>query len=320
VPKVSVIIPAFNAEGTIVDALVSVQEQSHHNLEILVVDDCSTDKTKEIVQSFMVKDQRIKLLSTSFNIGPSGARNIALDVATGMWVTLIDADDLWTSNRVSSLLIYAKLEKVDCVIDNLMTLDHSSNKIHGLSCFSGKNKPAILTPENLFIFDNPFLNEEPTIGYCKPFINVDFIRRNYICYDHRYRFHEDFIFLADIVLIGGKVIILPVAFYIYRLKISPTTGEESPFSHTTFNLQSLFQASNEILVKYRNKLSKKALRTLLFRNKLFLINSHFQEQKKLLINCSLLSVMKLLCKEPFYIIIKLLYLRRIIVKKLRVKF
>lgn len=92
-PKVSVIVPAYNAEKGIQTALDSLIQQTWRNLEILVVDDCSTDRTKEVVRQYMEKDVRIQLLKTPENSGAYVARNIGLDAATGDYVTVHDSDD-----------------------------------------------------------------------------------------------------------------------------------------------------------------------------------------------------------------------------------
>ncbi len=92
-PKVSVILPAYNAEQGISTAIESIISQTWQHIELLVVDDCSSDNTKEVVRDYMKKDSRITLMSTPVNSGPYIARNIALKAATGEFVTVNDADD-----------------------------------------------------------------------------------------------------------------------------------------------------------------------------------------------------------------------------------
>src|SRR5699024_2803988 len=91
--KVTVIIPVYNAASVIDTSLTSIQKQTWENLEIIVVDDCSSDDTYNIVQTYTEKDDRIKLLQTKENSGAYTARNTALNVATGDFVTINDADD-----------------------------------------------------------------------------------------------------------------------------------------------------------------------------------------------------------------------------------
>lgn len=99
---VSVIMPVYNAADTIEQAVWSVLKQTHRNLELLIVDDASIDNTLSVVASF--DDPRIELLRLDRNGGPGAARNAALDIARGDWVTLIDADDLWDTRRIEVML------------------------------------------------------------------------------------------------------------------------------------------------------------------------------------------------------------------------
>lgn len=91
--KVTVIIPAYNAQDTISVALNSILAQTWSNLEVLVVDDCSTDNTVNVVKSYCQKDARVSLIKAKDNQGPYVARNLALRKATGEYVTINDADD-----------------------------------------------------------------------------------------------------------------------------------------------------------------------------------------------------------------------------------
>ena len=93
-PLVSVIIPAYNAENFIVKTLESVLSQTYQNIEVLVVDDGSTDTTAKIVKSFSQKDNRVSLLQQS-NTGVAAARNLAILNSKGEYIAPIDADDIW---------------------------------------------------------------------------------------------------------------------------------------------------------------------------------------------------------------------------------
>ena len=91
--KVTVIIPLFNAEDTIATALTSVAEQTWQNLEVLVVDDASTDGSVDVVRDFCASDQRFRLIRQSLNGGSYLCRNHALQESTGNFVTIHDSDD-----------------------------------------------------------------------------------------------------------------------------------------------------------------------------------------------------------------------------------
>ena len=96
---VSVIVPAYNAELTVAESLESVRSQSHRAIEILVIDDGSTDNTPEIVRSIAAADSRIRLISTA-NQGVARARNVGLDIARGTFIAPVDADDLWHPMKI----------------------------------------------------------------------------------------------------------------------------------------------------------------------------------------------------------------------------
>lgn len=93
-PLVSIIVPAFNAEKFIARTLDSIIRQTHQNLEILVVDDGSTDRTADIVNEFIEKDTRIYLLQKT-NSGVADARNLGIQHSQGDYIAPIDADDIW---------------------------------------------------------------------------------------------------------------------------------------------------------------------------------------------------------------------------------
>lgn len=104
-PLVSVIVPAYNCEAYIADALDSLANQTVQDVEIIVVDDGSTDHTADVVAAYAASDPRIRLIRRSVASGrPSCARNDGLRVALGKYVALLDADDVSLPNRLASCL------------------------------------------------------------------------------------------------------------------------------------------------------------------------------------------------------------------------
>lgn len=96
-PTISVIIPAYNAERTILETIQSVQEQTYADFELLVINDGSTDRTLSIVQT--LADSRIKLFTLK-NSGVCSARNFGITHAQGNFISFLDADDLWTPDKL----------------------------------------------------------------------------------------------------------------------------------------------------------------------------------------------------------------------------
>lgn len=95
---VSIITPTYNCGIFIAETINSVLAQTYNNWEMLIVDDCSTDNTKEIVEQF--KDSRIKYICLEHNSGAAVARNTALRMAQGRWIAFLDSDDLWLPEKL----------------------------------------------------------------------------------------------------------------------------------------------------------------------------------------------------------------------------
>ncbi len=94
---ISIITPSFNCEKFIADTIKSVINQTYKNWELIIVDDCSTDDSVKIINDFVDKDNRIKLIKLIENSGPAVARNKAIEVAKGDYMAFLDSDDLWVS-------------------------------------------------------------------------------------------------------------------------------------------------------------------------------------------------------------------------------
>ncbi len=99
-PLVSVITPAYNAERFIAETIESVLHQTYSNWEMIIVDDASTDRTAEIVQSYVERDPRIKYFRLEKNSGSGVARNKAMDLAKGRFIAFLDSDDLWMPTKL----------------------------------------------------------------------------------------------------------------------------------------------------------------------------------------------------------------------------
>ena len=110
---ISVLIPAYNAEKYIEKCLKSITEQSLKNIEIIVVNDGSIDRTLEILEKLKNEDNRIKII-TQKNQGVSSARNTALTYAKGEYILWMDADD-WIENGLEEVYTKAKQEKADII-------------------------------------------------------------------------------------------------------------------------------------------------------------------------------------------------------------
>ena len=95
---VSIIMPSYNAEAYIVDTIKSIQAQTYKEWELIIVDDCSSDRTEQVVKN--IGDSRIYLYKNNKNSGAAVSRNLALKMAKGKWIAFLDCDDLWYPEKL----------------------------------------------------------------------------------------------------------------------------------------------------------------------------------------------------------------------------
>lgn len=99
-PLISVVMAAYNAEAYIGEAISSAMKQTFSNWELIVVDDCSFDRTVEIVNQFAQKDSRIKVYQNAQNMGVAMTRNAGIEKCRGSYVAFLDSDDVWKPNKL----------------------------------------------------------------------------------------------------------------------------------------------------------------------------------------------------------------------------
>jgi len=128
--KVSIIMPAFNAKDTIGEAIESALNGTHQNIEILVIDDGSTDGTENTVTEMAQKDQRIKYYKNPTNLGAYQSRNLMMEAATAQFIAFLDSDDTWEPNKLEECLkMLRQHPEIKSVGHALRYLDKHGNKV-----------------------------------------------------------------------------------------------------------------------------------------------------------------------------------------------
>lgn len=113
---ISIITPCYNAQIYIAQAIESVLSQTYPYWELLIVDDCSTDDSAEIILSYAKQDNRIKYFKTDYPSGsPALPRNIGIENAKGEYVAFLDSDDLWLPNKLKEQISFLEENKYDFV-------------------------------------------------------------------------------------------------------------------------------------------------------------------------------------------------------------
>lgn len=131
---VSIIMPSYNSEKFIKASIESIINQTYPYWELIIVDDCSTDKTIELIQSF--KDERIRLFQNASNSGAAISRNKALREGKGKWIAFLDSDDLWLPSKLE--------EQIDFMIRNSYSFTYTDYRI----CYNGEWENVIRTSPN----------------------------------------------------------------------------------------------------------------------------------------------------------------------------
>lgn len=116
-PAISVIVPFYNAAATLGATLTSLAASSCRDIEVLLIDDASTDATPDLARAQVSQDARFRFLHNPTNRGVSFSRNRGLDEACGQWVAFVDADDWISSDWLANLLADAATSRAEVVID-----------------------------------------------------------------------------------------------------------------------------------------------------------------------------------------------------------
>ena len=127
--KVSVITPSFNDGLFIKETIQSILNQTHKNIEVIIVDDCSTDNTSAIIKSF--QDPRIKVIRNAKNEGAAYSRNLAITLATGDYIAFLDGDDLWEKEKLTKQLQFMQANDYLFTYTKYSFISDKSNQIVG---------------------------------------------------------------------------------------------------------------------------------------------------------------------------------------------
>lgn len=127
---VSIIMPTYNCGKFIEETIQYVLAQTYQNWELLIVDDCSTDNTKEIVNKYIAKDNRIKYEVLENNSGAAIARNVALKKAKGKYIAFLDSDDLWNKDKLEKQVKFMQENNYYFTYTNYRTINEESESLN----------------------------------------------------------------------------------------------------------------------------------------------------------------------------------------------
>lgn len=240
---VTVIIAAYNAESTIKRAIESALNQTIEP-EVIIVNDGSTDSTVAVALETIGANPRAKILVQKSNLGPSAARNRALDTATGNWITILDADDVMSETRLGTMRNIAEKRGWDAIGDDQYRVSNRDGSSAARRLWSDTDFGEIELSLACFVRENiaDYAGSNGELGYIKPLIRRDFLIENELRYDTEMRLGEDYDLYARMLLKGGKFgLVDPLGYFAFD-----TPGSLSR-AHGSNELEKLAQSDRNLL-------------------------------------------------------------------------
>lgn len=127
---VSIITPSYKSAKFIAQTIESVLAQTYQNWEMIIIDDCSPDNSKKIIEGYCKKDSRIKLIKLEKNIGPANARNEGIKQANGKYIAFLDSDDIWLSQKLEKQISLIEEENLLLSYSSYHTIDENGSRIN----------------------------------------------------------------------------------------------------------------------------------------------------------------------------------------------
>jgi succinoglycan biosynthesis protein ExoO len=246
-PDVSIIIATYNIEGYIARAVESALTQSGVTVEVILVDDCSTDCTWDVIGK--LTDPRIRAFRLAQNGGPSAARNKGFAEATGTWIAVLDGDDIYLPGRLKRMIDRAIRENSPLIIDNQIV--HREADGREFPMFSAPHFARLGDRLTLarFIRGKLALGNKYTLGYLKPVLLKRYLDEQHITYDETIRVGEDYLLLVDALAFGGRCAVEPEAGYRY-------TARAGSISHrlTVATIARMRERDARLLSRHRSRM------------------------------------------------------------------
>lgn len=229
-PLVSVIVPVYNVEQYLDECLNSIRQQTYENLEIIIVEDCSTDNSLNTLIKYL-EDSRVKLIQHEKNSGLSAARNTGIDAAKGDYIMFVDSDDLVHLSLIELCVKYVIVNDADLITYNFKAFEDGIKLNPQLDLSDVDNLKVLEQGDNYF-------NQQH-------FAWLKFIRTSLVKSKRLYfpigLYYEDWPFHWELGLVANKKYHIPAELLLYRQRKTSITGSSGK------KLLDLFKVHNLVL-------------------------------------------------------------------------
>lgn len=266
-PEISIIVPAYNAEKTINDTIVSILNQSYKNFELIVINDGSKDKTLDVCNKF--QDQRIIIISQN-NCGPAKTRNVGIEKAKGKYICFVDSDDIIDSRYLELLYNSITKNNTDLSICGIIQ-NNGNNNSYLVFDKEEKYENIFLSKDFMHLFEKGLLNSS-----CNKLYKTEIIKKFKIKFSNL-KLGEDTNFNIDYFKCISNLSTIKEALYIYIQENSHLTKrvnedmfvnsimlhkkmiEIIPYQNHTYVNRFLYHQYLSLIIKYLLKISKKSI-------------------------------------------------------------
>ncbi|EGQ8605192.1 glycosyltransferase [Vibrio parahaemolyticus] len=210
---VSIIMPSYNSEGTILESIQSVLSQTYKNWELIIVDDRSTDNTWQVIQTYADKYDNIRIYQNKENLGAGASRNFAIKKARGRFIAFLDSDDLWTEDKLA--------EQIPFMLKNNYPLTYTH-----YSRFNSEEELSVVTAPEYTTYKK--LMYSNVIGCLTAVYDTQALGKRYM---PLIRKRQDMGLWLDILKDTPKAYCLPKALAKYRMDSGMTANKFSVLSY-----------------------------------------------------------------------------------------
>ena len=210
---VSVLVPAYNSAATLPRAIHSSLRQDLGDLEVLIIDDGSRDDASRIAGNLATDDPRVRVITLPRNHGKPFAMNTGVAAASGRWIAVLDADDWYAPDRLSTLIRSAEHRQVELVADNQFLYDDGAAQVVR-TAFPAHDSGRLLDKAAFIAGSDPYSDFD--FGMLKPIVRSDFIRATGLAYHENARLSEDFLYMLEFLAAGGRAWLTARPMYYWR--------------------------------------------------------------------------------------------------------
>lgn len=238
---VSIIIPLYNVEHYIGRTLVSIDKQIYKNIEVILIDDGSTDKSYEIAEKYLSNCNFKHILVKQENSGVSAARNKGLSIATGQYVVFVDSDDLLSSYYIKQMYDHFSTHNIEMVLCGFRTFEND-NTVKALSHIAEKNElMSSLTVMREFLYGTI------KISVWSLMVKREIITNFQLKFAEGYKYSEDIHFVWRLLAHADKIIYDQSQLYYYRMRAASAMAK---FNESRLDGMYLMQELEEYFQKF----------------------------------------------------------------------